>query len=499
MRTLRSRSLRQPIAFKHMKTSLFLSLLTVAVGARSQEKAPPNIIFILADDMGAWALGANGGNNAYTPNLDRLAASGALLKNCFSNGAVCSPSRAGLISGRYPSETGVTDIIPQGAEGGLSPALPTIPGVLKANGYHTALVGKWHLGEYTDAYMPKSRGYERFTGFPHGGMQSMSPEIMVEDKWKVAEGAYTEDLLTDYAIQYLEELDPGKTGKPFFLSLHYWAPHANVKFPRGMEPSYKGRSWLPLKPEDFSHWASRTVSIPDPEFPNLDKPLAERMMREYHSSVHSVDRNIGKLMDYLEEHSMTRNTIIIFTSDHGYMLGHNGLWHKGSGWWLTRDGKDPSGTYGNVRPNLYDNTLRVPCVIYSPGLINGKRVITEKVDFTDWFPTILGMAGLQPGAETTLRGRSILPLLQGRSLEWDNDLYAEYKELRTYRTQEWKLVMDFSGKGNHELYNLSSDPGEKQNRFGSREPDVVRQRKLLTGRLLDKMRSINDPLAAKKN
>lgn len=486
-----------------MKNTFFL-LLACFIGmadglSQAARPQPPNILFVVADDMGAWALGKGGGGgpNSYTPNLDKLAASGALLRNCFANGAVCSPSRASLISGRYPSETGVTDIIPQNIAGGLSLELPTLPGVLQANGYNTVLVGKWHLGEYQEAYMPRQRGYSRFTGFPHGGMQSMSPQIMIEDKWHTAEGSYTEDVLTGYAMQYMQELNPAHTGKPFFLSLHYWAPHANVRFPEGKKPSYKGRSWLPLSPEDTPYWDTLSVELPDPGFPNLDKPLLERMIREYHSSVHSIDRNMGRLMNFLESHSLRENTVIIFTSDHGYMLGHNGLWHKGSGWWLTTDESDPSGVYGTVRPNLYDNTLRVPAIIHWPSGIPAPMVIKETVDFTDWFPTILEMTGSKPAEHITLSGQSILPLLQGKARNWDNDLYAEYKDLRTYRTTEWKIVLDFSDNRRHELYNLVNDPQEKQNLYDARDAPVIKQRNLLKSKLLAKMKAINDPLLAR--
>lgn len=484
-----------------MKGTLLPVLIYCAgiAGSLSQPAHPlqPNIVFVVADDMGAWALGKGGGPNSYTPVLDKMAGAGISLRNCFANGAVCSPSRAALISGRYPSETGVTDIIPQNTAGGLSLELSTLPGVLQAGGYNTALVGKWHLGEYKDAYMPRQRGYGRFTGFPHGGMQSMSPEIMIEDKWHTAEGAYTEDALTDYAMKYMQELDPARTGKPFFLTLHYWAPHANVKFPEGRKPTYKGRSWLPLNPEDTPYWDTLSVKLPDPDFPNLDKPLLERMIREYHASVHSIDRNMGRLISFLESHSLLENTVIIFTSDHGYMLGHNGLWHKGSGWWLTADESDPKGIYGTVRPNLYDNTLRVPAIIYWPGKIFSPVIINETVDFTDWFPTVLEMTGGKPTERLTLRGKSIVPLLHGKTRGWDNDLYAEYKELRTYRTPEWKIVLDFSDNRRHELYNLANDPAEKQNLYHSRDAVAVRQRDLLKSKLLAKMKTINDPLTAK--
>ncbi len=454
----------------------------------------PNIIFIIADDMGPWALGVDkNAINAHTPNLDRMANSGILFNNCFSNGAVCSPARASLISGRYPSETDVIDVIGKN-NGGLSLELKTFPEILRSAGYNTALVGKWHLGEYTEDFMPLNRGYDRFTGFPHGGRQSFSPEIMVENEWHVAHGEYTSDLLTNYAMSYISEMNPAKTGKPFLLSLHYWAPHANISFPEGMEPKYEGRSWLPLKSEDIAYWDTLSVKFPDPDFPNLDADLLTRMIREYHSSVHSVDRNIGRLVEFLKVNSLLQNTFIIFTSDHGYMSGHNGLWHKGRGWWMTKDGMDPYGIYGDKRINLYDNSIRVPCIIYWPGEIKQPHKVDEIISFVDWFPTLLSLADIKIQENLLLRGQNLLPLLKKEAIDWNSELYAEFIHLRTYRTKDWKLVLDFSGDSIHELYDLKNDPTEKNNLYNNNRDDLLKVKEELKNKLIAKMIEIKDPL-----
>lgn len=479
----------------------FLFLFIFIESCKSVQKIDelgPNIIFIVADDMGPWTLSVNNDPNTYTPELDKLAESGAVFRNCFASSAVCSPARASLITGRYPSETGITDYIPEGDSLGVNLSLKMFPEVFQKAGYSTAMVGKWHLGEINQKFHPTQRGYDRFSGFPHGGMQSLSPRIEVEGKWEIAEGAYTPDLLTNYAINYIKELNPTKTGKPLLLSLHYWAPHANTDFPEGMKPTYEGRSWLPMRDVDLKRWKDYNIILPEPDFPNLDIPLTVRMAREYYSSVHSVDRNVGRLLNVLNELNLEENTIIIFTSDHGYNMGHNGLWHKGNGRWLTKNGTDPSGIYGTSRPNLYDNSIRVPCIIRWPGEISQNMKIDETVSFIDFFPTLLEMATIEKPDDVLWRGESILPFLRNDKIEWDNDLYAEYIDLRTYRTNEWKIVLDFSESKLHELYNLASDPKEHKNLFNSEDPLVLSNRILLKEKLINIMNEINDPLLEKR-
>jgi len=478
----------------------FLFLFTFIASCNSVEtkaELAPNIIFIVADDMGPWTLSVNNDPNTHTPELDKLANSGAVFRNCFASGAVCSPARASLITGRYPSETGITDYIPEGDSSGVNLSLKMFSEVFQSAGYSTVMVGKWHLGEHNLKYLPVQRGYDYFTGFPHGGMQSMSPRIQVEGKWETAYGAYTPDLLTNYAVNYVKTLNPTKTGKPLLLSLHYWAPHANTDFPEGMEPVYEGRSWLPMQDMDLERWKDYKIALPEPDFPNLDIPLTVRMAREYYSSVHSVDRNVGRLMKVLNELNLEENTIVIFTSDHGYNMGHNGLWHKGNGRWLTKDRIDPSGIYGTSRPNLYDNSIRVPCIIKWPGEISRNINIDETVSFPDFFPTLLEMAGIEKPDGILWRGESILPLLRNEEIEWDNDLYAEYIDLRTYRTDEWKIVLDFSEKQLHEFYYLKDDPKEHNNLFNSEEPMVLSNRKIMKEKLMKKMKEIDDPLLNK--
>ncbi|MHC4573958.1 MAG: sulfatase-like hydrolase/transferase [Planctomycetota bacterium] len=415
----------------------------------------PNIIFIMTDDQGPWAFGTAPDANARTPNIDRLRREGARLTNYFVTTPVCSPSRAGLMTSRYATEVGVPDFLRGSSTLGLSRDFVTWPRLLNEGGYATALVGKWHLGR-EDEFHPTNYGYEEFTGFRVGGEISRNPKVEVNGKVKQLEG-YTPDILTDFAIEFIERKKSG----PFLLSLHFWAPHANT----ANRTSDGDRTWLPLSDADWNQFKDRDPALPQPDYLKLDVPRAKRMMREYLASVASVDRNLGRLLTLLDELGITENTVVIFTSDNGYNLAHNGIWHKGNGRWLLTDNRGP-------RPNLYDNSLKVPAIVRWPGVIEPGITLDQTITNLDWFPTILAMAGRAVPKERIIRGRNFLPLLKGRSLPWDNDLFAQYTMwpwhqtgavLRCYRIPRWKLVRDFKHEAKDELYDLLNDPAETRN------------------------------------
>ncbi|MCG2587801.1 sulfatase family protein [Rhodohalobacter sulfatireducens] len=482
---------------KYIILYVFVLVMTCMMGCTyypesNHAEKPPNILFILTDDQANWTLSINDNPNSFTPELDKLAEQGALFENAFATSAVCSPARASLITGRYPSETNIMDYIPVDSEIGMDTTLVTWPEVLQQNGYQTALIGKWHLGK-NEKYLPNQRGYKFFVGFPVGGFKSKSPDVWSESEWKSIDGEYTPDVLTDLTIKQINSFH--QQNKPFAISLHYWAPHANTQFPEGYQPPYDDRSWLPLKDEDLNYWLNRDAILPEPNFPELDVDRVKRMTREYHASVHSVDRNIGRIMNSLDQLGLTNNTIIIFTSDHGYMMGHHGLWHKGNGRWLTQNEKDPMGVYGSNRPNMYDYSLKVPAIVRWPDKIKPGTLINETISFLDWYPTILSMTGIKKPENVTLRGNNALPLLMGETTEgWDNNIFAQYKTLRTYRTPEWKLVRDFSDDGKDELYNLERDPNEKINLIQNTDESIQKKLDNLDSKMFDIMDAINDML-----
>ncbi len=457
----------------------------------------PNILFIMTDDQAKWTLGAEGHPNAFTPELDKLASEGARFDNFFANAAVCSPSRATQISGRYASEAGIDphgDVthIRSDADYGLKTGITTWPQVLQDGGYTTVLVGKWHLGRAKEEYSPLARGYDRFSGWMQNGNYSRDPFILVEGEEKTFEGEYTSDVTADLAMDYMKELKD----ETWAMSLHFWAPHANHGVPDNFELPYNDRTWLPLKDEDLAPWRAMDLTVPNPEFPNLDIERIDRMAREYHASVHSVDRNIGRIMRFLEETGLDKNTVVIFTSDQGYNMAHHGLWHKGNGWWITKDKKDPEGIYTDrTRENLFDSSIRTPGIIRWPGVIEPKTVVSEDVSFVDWFPTILEMTGITAPEGTPLRGRSFVPLLRGEKMERENTVFSQHRTLRSCRCGGWKLILDFGELKRHELYNVREDPFEKQNLIHLTENPLIKPiAESLDCRIRRTMEEINDPL-----
>ncbi len=250
-------------------------------------------MFIITDDQGGpWTTSFSSGPYAYTPNLDKLASEGVAILNSFAQGAHCSPARVALISGRYASETGVITNLTTNNPIGVDTSLVLWPELFSKAGYKTAMVGKWHLGHMHDYYHPEQRGFQRFSGFLRGDELSRDPVVRVEGKDTIFRGEYTSDVLTNITMDYIREFK----GSPWVISLNYWAPHANTSFPDDFQPAERGRSWLPMREEDLEYWKDLDLALPEPDFPNLDIELLERMIREYHASVHSVDRNIGRLM-----------------------------------------------------------------------------------------------------------------------------------------------------------------------------------------------------------
>ena len=470
----------------------------------------------MADDLGSWILSSEGYPNTHTPNLDRLADEGVVLENAFSASAVCSPSRGAFLSSRYPSENGVTDNVVDDKLPGLHADLVTWPQVLQDSGYNTLMVGKWHLGEGRDVDMPTSRGYTEFAGFLHGGRQSkelkidfLKPgertmaEVTTVDYETVPGDQFTPDLLGDLSIDLIKKYH--KEQAPFCLSLYFWAPHANTRFPEGYEPPYNDRSWLPMQDVDQAFWkrlSDEDIKLPEPDFPNLNKERTFRMLREYHSSIHAVDRNVGRLMNLLDDLEIAGNTVFVFTSDHGYMMGHHGMWHKGNGRWLTENKQDPSDNRlygdGESRINLFDNSMRVPCVIRWPERLEAGSRVKQTFSHLDWFPTLAAMAQAALPAKVLIRGNNALPLLEGKVTPiWNNDIFGQYLNLRTYRTHEWKLVLHYGNRKGDEFYNLVNDPDEKMNLIGSSDFRIQEALEVHHGKLTTAMVKIHDPYLSK--
>jgi len=320
-------------------------------------------------------------------------------------------------------------------------------------------------------------------GITGGGTSPIDPPLEIDGKVKKFEGLTT-DILTDHAIEFLEKHEEG----PFLLNVHYRAPHS---------------AWLPVAKADWTPYKDLDPKIPNPHFPDLDIDRVKRMMREYLASVSGIDRNVGRLLHTLDMLKIADDTIVIFTSDHGYNMGHNGIYHKGNGIWVTNSlpPKHPN-IERRYRPNLYDQSLKVPAIIRWPGIIEPGLVVTETVTNLDWFPTLLDMANVVIPEQKIVRGKSIVPLLKGDNVkEWSNDFFAEYdminyaqSYMRSYRTTNWKLVKDFKNPERDELYNIAKDPEENINLIHDSRQTINNKIDELELKIEETMNQINDSL-----
>ncbi|MDO6437498.1 sulfatase-like hydrolase/transferase [Cyclobacterium sp. 1_MG-2023] len=477
----------------------FCLLLVVQKVYSFQSEDRPNILFILTDDQAPWAFGASGDPNAYTPNIDKLADKGVTFQNAFTTTPVCSPSRTSIMTGRYASEYNILDFIVSpthsklkydpNVNAGLDPSSITFAEMLQKSGYYTGLVGKWHLGDWASdegkKYHPKNHGFDFFMGLTGGGASPVDPELEIEGKLQTVQGLTT-DILTDQAISFINE----ERRSPFLLCFNTRAPHSQ---------------WLPVADEDWAPFENLDPVLPNPNYPDLDIEKVKKQMKEYLASTAGVDRNVGRLITALEEKGIMDNTIVIFMSDHGYNMGHNGIKHKGNGKWITKTiPKKTENINEGYRPNLFDNSLKIPAIVYWKGVTQAGRKIDQTISVLDVYPTLLEMAGvgLPSDAEHKLRGRSLIPLIKGEEVaDWDNDFYSEYSMvnyatsfLRSYRTPEWKLVRDFMDPSRDELYHIALDPEENINLIHDNREEVKEIVAVLHQKILDKMKEINDPL-----
>jgi arylsulfatase A-like enzyme len=432
-----------------------------------------NVISIVTDDQSRWSLGCYGNKEARTPNMDRLAREGVKFQSAFVPTPVCSPSRASFLSGLYGTQVGITDWIePREAEAGmgLSPDVATWPKVLHKHGYHTAIIGKWHLG-MQERYHPTKNGFDHFFGFLGGGNRPMDPTLEKDGRTQDFKGALP-DLLTDDAIEFVQT----NKDRPFALLLHFRAPH----LPYGPVPKVDSEPFKDLDP---------TI----PQVPGLDARQVKDWTREYYASIHSVDRNLGRLLDKLDDLRLAQKTIVLFTSDHGYNIGQHCLHTKGNGYWIA------GGVRGPQRPNMFDTSLRVPLLVRWPGVAKPGTEVAEMVTNVDTFPSILGMLDLPLPKEAKVQGMDFSPLLRAQKVPWRDALFGQYDlhnsglaYMRMIRTEKWKLVRYHYANSMGELFDLANDPDEARNVYGVPKHAAIRTQ--LQERLTAWQKSIDDPL-----
>ena len=332
------------------------------------------------------------------------------------------------------------------------------------------LAGKWHLGT-RDEFHPTRQGFDFFFGFRDGSNQPINPRLEVGGQTRELKGSLP-DLLVDEGLSFIERHRQG----PFLLSIHFRAPHT----PYG-----------PVPEEDSASYGSLDPTIPDVS--GLPRERVKQLYRDYYASVTSVDRNVGRLLAKLDAWGLTERTVVIFTSDHGYMIGQHGLWHKGNAAWLIEGKK-------GYRPNMYDDAIRVPLLISWPGVVEPGTTITHVVSNLDLLPTILEIAGVGTPSNLQIRGKSLVPLLRNQhAATWDDTLFGQYDmhhyqtaRMRMIRTPEWKLVRHFETGGQDELYHLADDPGETRDLGTSTLQAHKAEHESLSRRLASWMSRIGD-------
>jgi arylsulfatase A-like enzyme len=439
---------------------------------RAQPAPRYNLISIVTDDQAVWSVGAYGNRESRTPNQDRLAREGAKFLNAFVATPVCSPSRVAFLTGLYGTQVGITDWISpaEAAAGmGLPPGTPTWPRVLQRHGYRTGLFGKWHLGARPQ-FHPAKHGFDEFMGAAEGSFAPMNPTLEVNGQPAKLQGAAS-DLVMEAALRFIET----QRDQPFAALIHFREPHT----PYGPMPDADTAPFKDLDP---------TIPIA----PGLDAKRIKQWHREYYAAVHAVDRNLGKLLARLEALQLADKTIILFTSDHGYNIGHHGVHSKGNAIWVA------GGLNGPTRPNMWDTSLRIPLLIRWPGVVKPGTEIAEPVLNLDTFASVLGMLGLKLPAGIKQAGQDFSPLLRGQTVAWRDTIFGQYDLhhvglafMRMIRTPHWKLVRHYHADGLDELYDLQNDPGETRNLYGNDNQRAVRED--LQRKLTAWQRRLNDP------
>ena len=315
---------RIPEAYRVWRDEGRAFLTADAAGAlRSRNVNKPNVLFILTDDQGVWAAGCYGNPEIRTPNLDRLAATGTRFENFFVATPVCSPSRATLLTGRIPSQHGVHDWI---REGNVGPeAIRYLEGetcttdLLARHGWTCGLSGKWHLG---DSQIPQHGFSDWFVHQRGGGPYNDAP--MVRNGQLVDEPGYVTDVITDEALRLLDRYaDAAASGAPFYLSVHYTAPHSPwTGHPQAIVDSYEDCPFDSCPQEPIHPWA---ISLTEQHLGSRES------LKGYFAAVTAMDANVGRLLDRLEALGLRENTLVVFLSDNGFSCGQHGFWGKGNG------------------------------------------------------------------------------------------------------------------------------------------------------------------------
>ena len=427
----------------------------------SRDAARPNVVLVLTDDQGPWAMSCAGNEEIRTPTLDALAASGTRLTHFYCASPVCSPARASLFTGRMPSVHGVHDYLdaPGVGRGAIDflAGQPTFTDDLADAGYRLGMVGKWHLGAND---IPR-RGFVRWLAHDGGGGPYYGAPLHDEDGPVEAPG-YVTEVFTDAAQAFIA--GESDRPEPFYLSVHYTAPHSPWagSHPQEFTDLYADCAFESVPTEPRHPW------VPLVDWHPIGGEADERAALEgYFAAVSAMDAGVGRILQTLDETGLRENTVVIVTSDNGFSCGHHGVWGKGN---------------GTFPQNMYEESVTVPFLVSWPGHLPAGQVREELISAYDLAPTIRELCGIADPADRLAPGESFLSLLRGApGGEREHVVvHDEYGPVRMIRTRDWKYVHRYP-HGPHELYHLAEDPGERCNL--AHDPSCDDRRGDLAGRL----------------
>ena len=435
----------------------------------------PNVVLILVDDMGYGDFSAFYGGLSHTPVLDGLIEESVCLTQHYCGSCVCAPSRAALMTGRYPHRTGAIDPLDARGLDRLALREVTMGDMFQVAGYATGLVGKWHLGAADPRYHPNARGFDEFAGFRGGWWDYYDWTLDCNSSFQEADGRYLTDVFTDEATGFIAR----HSDEPFFLHLTYNAPHGPLQAPE----------------EEIELFA--------------DRQGLNTGVRTLYGMIHRMDTGVGRVLEELEQQGVADNSIVLFTSDNGPQFGGEGD---------MRTNRFNCG-FNGAKGLVYEGGIRLPMIVRWPERLDGGRQVDEMVNFTDWLPTLAGATGVEMPNGEPLDGWDVWPVLQGENGKvntrrfWQWNRYAPVVESNAaMRDGEWKLVRPLMAEAHYlppeelaldnstkhdpesrtdicrdpepereippppapELYNIADDPLEQENLAGEQPERTAR-------------------------
>ena len=394
----------------------------------------PNIVFILADDLGWGDLSCYGRPDYHTPNIDRLASQGTKFTDAYSASAVCTPTRCAYITGRYPARFRIgleEPLVANNSNVGLEPNQQTIASLLKQSGYDTALLGKWHLG-FRPEWGPNAHGFDEFFGILAGAgdyfvhKNGLGQPDLYENLTPVDRNGYLTDLLTERAVSYVKK----SRNAPFFLSLHYTAPHWPWQGPKGGETV------------QFSDKSSEPAAM-----------TAGGSLELYAQMMKSLDDGVGRVMQSIKAAGIDKKTLVIFTSDNGGER-FSYLW-----------------PFSGQKGDLLEGGIRVPALVRWPGVVPANRVVQQMAITMDWTATILAAARANVPADHGLDGIDLLPVIKSASPVIERTFFWRIYSQDAVRDGNWKFVSNGEVR---KLFDLSVDQHEQAD-FSRKHPEVMQR------------------------